>query len=233
MVSCPETKCTNINPFVEKEGFISMQCWCGRFVLSPPNDYYSHRSPTQLGPCQWLSLPVDVKQQEKWKQFVLSYPPNDSFSLPSSSDVKKLPLQHTPKKYHQRWRKNRAINSLHCLHCIEPTMIDTAHTACKHCFHCFHRSNCLHCLNSFWAKKAIMSILEVWGPSGPQLLVCGPSDAYVHDAGIHDACIHDTCIHDVCTNDTCIHGACVYDAAEILWRTNEQGDSRSWILIWK
>ena len=60
--------------FVEKGDFISMQCWCGRFVLSPPNDYYSHRSPTQLGPCQWLSLPVDTKQQKKWEQFVLSYP---------------------------------------------------------------------------------------------------------------------------------------------------------------
>ena len=23
--------------------------------------YYSHRSPIQLGPCQWLSLPVDIK----------------------------------------------------------------------------------------------------------------------------------------------------------------------------
>ena len=48
--------------------------------------------------------------------------------------------------------------------------------------------------------------------------------AYVHDALMYDACIHPwSLILD--------YAACVYDAAEILLRTDEQGNSRSRIYI--
>ena len=77
-------------------------------------------------------------------------------------------------------------------------------------------------------RRKNMKNRSLGGPSGPQLLVCGPSGLldFVLCAlwalrpcdprrCVHDACVHDACIHGACIHDACIHYACIQNMMHV------------------